>query len=73
MYEDIGSTAKQVPSEDQSNVLCATGTVIGNYICVCHEKQLCNDSRRDLLVGVILLSFQYFILRYRLTLFETKP
>ena len=30
MYEDIGSTAEQVPSEDQSNALFATGTVIGN-------------------------------------------
>ncbi|XP_022287174.2 nephrin-like [Crassostrea virginica] len=26
MYENIGSTAKQVPSEDQSNIQCATGS-----------------------------------------------
>lgn len=58
MYENIGSTAGQVPSEDICNVLCATGTVIGNYIYVCHEKHICNDSRREIyFVEVFYYSF----------------
>ena len=73
MYENIGSTAKQVPSEDHSNILCATGTVIGNYIYVCHEKQLCNVSRWDLFGGRIWLSLQYLIIRYTPTIFRIKP